>query len=333
MDGKYKYCICQPKKTKGILKYHTYYSPVIKKFLEESPDWSPTTNKKISHFCDCNPAGKVKCRLALRAYIFDKVVLAQILRNTPVHPPTFIIRGGRIQDSRLSRFLKEDTTGQNKWFLKPAMSGGGQGIQVLSRLRDFPKYVKPFRQYVIQRGVPCVLYQGKKFDLRSYLLVVVDEKKARVYLSKDSCLRISSYLYDDRKLDKGINVTNLCYQKHEKGEKNPYRNSLSMSLWEHYPQVFPRMLEAIREIGGQIDPYIVRRKTVALLGCDFLVDPDLKPHFLEINVNIGFSIHIRPPETGRMLTEMIQEIIQVGYLPLIRNQEPPEESRQWKRAY
>ncbi len=93
------------------------------------------------------------------------------------------------------------------------------------------------------------------------------------------------------------------------------------------------MLEAIRILGTRIDKEIVRRRTVALLGCDFLIDPELKPHLLEINCNIGFSIHIRPPELAEYLRKMIKDIIPVGYLPLIQNKSPPEESEYWKLAY
>jgi len=337
----YQYCICQPKKTKSILKYHTYYSAIIKKYLEASDEWVSTKNKAISHFCDHDPAGRIKCRLALRSYIFDKAVLARVLRHIPYHPPTFIIQGGRLNETEKKNAKKYLSPNKShKWFLKPAMSCGGVGIQVLSTLNEFPQHVNPMKQYVIQRCINSILYQGKKFDIRSYILVVVSKKRVRFYLSKDSCMHISSYLYDENKLDKEINVTNLYYQKLIKTDESSddtksdcYRNTLSLSRWEHYQTVFPKMKEAIRVIASKLDSQIIRRNTVALLGCDFIIDQDLNPHFLEVNINIGFSIHIRPPETATMLTEMIQEIIPVGYLPLINNQIPPKESNQWIQAY
>jgi hypothetical protein len=69
------------------------------------------------------------------------------------------------------------------------------------------------------------------------------------------------------------------------------------------------------------------------LGCDFIIDKNLNPHFIEINNKIGFSMDINPPDNPNMMKEIIQEIIHVGYEPLIKSRKPPLESKQWVQCY
>lgn len=323
----YYYSICSPKNGN---KYHTYFSVIIKKYLETLPNWKVTKNKIRSHFCDCPSYGLIKHQLPSKYYIFYKDILSIILRESNFHPTTFVIKNGTIIDKRYFQFLKKNNT---KWFLKPFNGGGGNGIIVLPELKDWKKHVNIRKKYVLQKGIESYLYNGKKFDIRTYILVVVSRQQVYLYMSKDSCMRISSYDYDSKSTKKEVNVTNVCYQTSIKNKKDKNKNDLALSKWEHHSTVQPKMEKIITAFGDKIIPYIKRIPSVALLGCDFIIDKNLNPHFIEINNKIGFSMEIGPSNNPKMMYELIYEIIHIGYEPLIKSQVPPKESKQWIKCY
>ncbi len=76
------------------------------------------------------------------------------------------------------------------------MGCGGNGIKVLSKMSNWRKYADKRKVYVLQKGIESILYNNKKFDIRTYLLAITTKKKLYLYISKDSCMRISSYDYN-----------------------------------------------------------------------------------------------------------------------------------------
>ena len=189
----YFYSICSPKNGN---KYHTYYSLIIKEYLETLQNWKTIDNKEIACYCDCPGYGLIKHELPSIYYIFYKDILSLILRNYIFHPNTFIINNGVIIDKKYRQFINNNNN--TKWFLKPFNGGGGKGIIVLSKLQDWKRHVRPRKKYVLQKGIDSILYGGRKFDIRTYVLVIVSRRNTYLYMSKDSCMRISSYEYDEK---------------------------------------------------------------------------------------------------------------------------------------
>lgn len=325
----YQYNICPPKIKNGFRLYHTYSSLIIKNYLDKSPEWEVTKDKKNVHFSDCPSAKRIKYYLPIKKYIYYKHILASILYNSDFHPTTFIISNGKITDKRYNAMVNSQDKG--KWFLKPATGGGGKGIQVLSRLSNWKNCVHPRKKYVIQKGIESICYKGRKFDLRTYILIVTTKKKVHAYISKESCMRVSNCKYNSKSLRNDINVTNVSFQNSTKNKK--LLNSVSFRGWEHYDKVQPKMKKIVTQFITKILPLIKKRPSVALLGCDFLVDKNLRPHFLEINNKIGFGMGSRLPKDAQTVREMIYDIFEIGYKPIIHSYLPPEESKEWDKCF
>jgi len=316
----YYYCICK--------KYHTYYSKIIEDHLKTLDEWKRTKYKNKAHYCDCRWFGKIKYKIPFTIHIFYKHNLARVLGNSNIHPKTFIVSRRIIIDKRYRSTIKNEN--RNKWFLKPVLGCGGNGIKVLSKMSDWRKYADKRKVYVLQKGIESILYNNKKFDIRTYLLAITTKKKLYLYISKDSCMRISSYDYNKTN-NKSVNITNLSFQGKN---KNKEKNCMALSRWEHYDEVFPKMKTLINQFGLLIDRYAKKIPAVSYLGIDIIINKNKEPKILEINNNIGVSAIIRPKGSDRNIThDIIRDMINVGYVPLINNKEPPIETEYWTRCY
>lgn len=86
------------------------------------------------------------------------------------------------------------------------------------------------------------------------MLVIVSRRNTYLYMSKDSCMRISSYEYDEKSTKKEINITNVCYQTSVKN--NSGKNDLALSLLEHHLTVQPKMEKIIKQFGIALILYL-----------------------------------------------------------------------------
>ena len=154
---------------------------------------------------------------------------------------------------------------------------------------------------IIQRYIANpMLLKGRKFDIRSYMLIASAKPMIGLYGGAGYCrLTIDDYADADVS-NKGAHLTNQAVQKkHPRyqemvedttwsmAQMNDYLNDNNMAPKDWALDVLPGKIKAImtqimRSIEGKLDH---RRGIFDFLGQDFLVDEDLNVWFIETNVN------------------------------------------------
>ncbi|XP_045454529.1 tubulin monoglutamylase TTLL4-like [Melitaea cinxia] len=218
------------------------------------------------------------------------------------------------------KILKHDwekyASNNERWIIKPPASARGTGIKVVSRWTQIPKK-KPV---VVQRYVSKpYLINGSKFDLRLYVLVT-SVHPLRIYLYKDGLARFASVKYNDDPSslnDRYMHLTNYSINRLSKnytpnedfsaceGHKwtletlfqylKTEQNVDTNALWESITDlVIKTIIAGEASISSLTKANITSRyNCYELFGIDVLLDEDLKPWLLE--VNISPSLHSASP--------------------------------------
>lgn len=103
--------------------------------------------------------------------------------------------------------------------MKPAEnSNRGQGIFVTSSLGDIRAALGQHQKLIVQSYIRnLLLYNGRKIDIRTYMLAVTIHGRLKVFWYDEGYIRTSSEPYDlSNLLDPFIHLTNDAIQK--KGE-------------------------------------------------------------------------------------------------------------------
>lgn len=146
------------------------------------------------------------------------------------------------------------------------------------------------------------LYQGRKFDIRTYLLALSINGSFKFFFYEEGYLRTSSYLFTTKNLkDKYIHLTNdaiqqSCqhYSKYQAGNKVSY-SEFQLYLSSKYPKQ-SYQVAALHEQMKEICRSVViatykkldssRKKFgFQIFGLDFIVNSEFKPFLIEVNTN------------------------------------------------
>ena len=162
---------------------------------------------------------------------------------------------------------------------------------------------------VIQKYIenPC-LFKGKKFDLRMFSLIACT--KPFIMLYSEGYVRISLHDYTlddfDTKEGKITHMTNNAVQKkHPEYKARKEETIISLdSLYQYLSEnsgdeqltadqikskIEPRIKEIMRLVFMQAKDKLDRSfGCFEVLGWDFLIDEDLNPHLIEININPAY---------------------------------------------
>ncbi|XP_023939031.2 tubulin monoglutamylase TTLL4 isoform X2 [Bicyclus anynana] len=232
------------------------------------------------------------------------------------------------------KILKHDwekhAANDERWIIKPPASARGTGIKVVSRWTQIPKK-KPV---VVQRYVSKpYLINGSKFDLRLYVLVT-SMHPLRIYLYKDGLARFASVKYNDELTslnDRYMHLTNYSINRLSKnytpnedfaaceGHKwtlqtlfqylKTEQNVDTDALWESIKDlVIKTIISGEASISSLTKANITSRyNCYELFGIDVLLDEDLKPWLLEVNISPSLhsasplDIHVKGPLVSTVL--------------------------------
>ncbi|KPJ08768.1 Tubulin polyglutamylase TTLL4 [Papilio machaon] len=213
---------------------------------------------------------------------------------------------------------------------RPPASARGTGIKVVSRWTQIPKK----RPVVVQRYVSKpYLINGNKFDMRLYVLVT-SIHPLRIYLYKDGLARFASVKYNDELAslnDRYMHLTNYSINRLSKnytpnedfaaceGHKwtlqslfhylKTDRNVDTDSLWESLKDlVIKTIISGEASISSLTKANVTSRyNCYELFGIDVLLDEDLKPWLLEVNISPSLhsasplDIHVKGPLVSTVL--------------------------------
>lgn len=232
------------------------------------------------------------------------------------------------------KILKHDwekyAANNERWIIKPPASARGTGIKVVSRWTQIPKK-KPV---VVQRYVSKpYLINGSKFDLRLYVLVT-SIHPLRIYLYKDGLARFASVKYNDEISslnDRYMHLTNYSINRLSKnytpnedfaaceGHKWTLQTLFQYlkteqkvdtdKLWENIKDlVIKTIISGEASISSLTKANITSRyNCYELFGIDVLLDEDLKPWLLEVNISPSLhsasplDIHVKGPLVSTVL--------------------------------
>ncbi|KAI9562890.1 hypothetical protein GHT06_010346 [Daphnia sinensis] len=218
-------------------------------------------------------------------------------------PQTFVLP----HDLRLLRKHWSRRTTDVPWIIKPPASARGTGIQVIHEWNQLPRK-KPL---VVQSYVKNpYLINGTKFDIRLYVFVT-SVNPLRIYLYENGLVRFASLTYSTEMNsldDLYVHLTNYSVNKHCEGYvANEDANVCQghkwtlASLWTYFHGlgvdveaiksslsdiVIKTLLSVTPVLNEMLKNNVANRYSCfELFGFDILLDADLKPWLLEVNIS------------------------------------------------
>ncbi|XP_068102105.1 tubulin monoglutamylase TTLL4 [Hyperolius riggenbachi] len=243
-------------------------------------------------------------------------------------PQSFVLP----QDIKLLRKAWEEGGTRQKWIVKPPASARGLGIQVIHKWSQLPKK----RPLLVQRYLhKPYLISGSKFDLRIYVYVTSYDP-LRVYLFTDGLVRFASckysssmkslsnkfmhltnYSVNKKNADYKANADETACQGHKWALKAlwTYLNQKGLcsdKIWEKIKEMVIKTIIASEPyVNSLVKMYIQNpRSCHELFGFDIMLDENLKPWVLE--VNISPSLHSNSPLDVAIKGQMIRDLLNLA---------------------
>ncbi|XP_046805483.1 tubulin polyglutamylase ttll-4 isoform X2 [Lucilia cuprina] len=246
----------------------------------------------------------------------------------------------------LRQVWPKNASRQTKWIVKPPASARGTGISIVNKWSQFPKD----RPLVVQKYIERpLLINDNKFDMRIYV-VMTSINPLRIYMYKDGLARFASVKYSselNNLNERCMHLTNYSINKFsENYSKNEDVNACQghkwtlQSLWsclEARGVNTKRLWATLRNlviraiISGEAGLNRTYRQNVnfryncfELFGFDVLLDENITPWLLEINISP--SLHSELPLDLHVKGPLIQSILNTALY-----QVPPKLSEKFQK--
>ncbi|XP_065214655.1 tubulin monoglutamylase TTLL4-like [Planococcus citri] len=224
-------------------------------------------------------------------------------RKFDIAPPSFVLP----EEKKTFRMQWENGAKDQCYILKPPASYRGEGIKIVSKLKQIPKN----ENYVAQKYIhDPYLINDTKFDMRLYVLITSIDP-LRVYLYDNGLARFASvkYSFNFRNLDNhfmhltnySINKENKKYQANSDVHARKGHKWTLNTLWKYLDEqnidtgklkedlielVVKTMISVEEPISKSASQNLKSRyNAFELFGFDVLLDKNLKPWLLEVNIS------------------------------------------------
>ena len=222
-------------------------------------------------------------------------------------PDTFILPRDHEKFMTIAKSTSEE--GQ-KWILKPVASSRGRGIRLVSNLETIPSKCLISR-YI---GLPHVI-NNKKYDLRLYVLIT-SFTPLKIYLYEEGLVRFASEEYnpeEKNKHNKYMHLTNYSINKSSQNfNKNMstdnecvgskwtlsalktyfIQNKLNFEITEKEIKdiIIKSVITIADDTISAVKKYCKHPNNLyELYGFDILIDSELKPWLIEVNLNASLN--------------------------------------------
>ena len=224
------------------------------------------------------------------------------------------------------------------WIVKPGEnSNRGNGIFVSRSAEEIRRRLsrrKHAHTYIIQKYLTSpMLYNRRKFDIRTYLLMLSIAGSAKLFWYREGYLRTSSEPFDLKDLgDCFVHLTNdavqqksNAYGKFEDGNKVSY-SEFQRYLDTAHPgkdysvgalnEEMKRIAQvAVRAAYNKLDPE-AKDYGFELFGLDFIVDAGFRPWLIEVNTNP--CLELSSPTLQRLIPRMMENLARVSLDPVFQ---------------
>lgn len=222
------------------------------------------------------------------------------------------------------------------WIVKPGeLTNRGNGIVVCLHIDEIKGIIRKggkhwdgsAKTFIIQEYIERpFLYQGRKFDIRHFVLVTSVNGKSKGYWFKRGYIRTTSSEYTLNHGMAAVHLTNDAVQKQlpdygrfEKGNKLSYEEFQAYLKREYeekydfwgsvYPQMRRIATEAMQAAGNSMDPRKLQHN-FELFGLDFLIDSNFKPWLIEVNSNP--CLEVSCPLLADMIPSLLENTLKIG---------------------
>eukprot|EP00747_Dinoflagellata_sp_TGD_P060983 gnl/TRDRNA2_/TRDRNA2_152311_c2_seq2.p1 gnl/TRDRNA2_/TRDRNA2_152311_c2~~gnl/TRDRNA2_/TRDRNA2_152311_c2_seq2.p1 ORF type:complete len:1616 (+),score=224.25 gnl/TRDRNA2_/TRDRNA2_152311_c2_seq2:71-4918(+) len=210
----------------------------------------------------------------------------------------------------------------NAWIVKPGTNSKGSGISCMQSLPEILHHCKTVVNRVVQKYIerPLLLFSGRKFDIRQWVFVRSFEP-LEAYMFSDCYLRLCNEPFDLGDLsNRQRHISNWSVNKHGKhvaegavASLDEFRTELREitgcdDYWETQmrPGVERIVLNCLRAVQHSV---VQRPSCFEVYGFDLMVDEDLRPWLLE--VNLSPACEARTPWISTMLERMASSLLAI----------------------
>ncbi|KAJ8314062.1 hypothetical protein KUTeg_008623 [Tegillarca granosa] len=237
-------------------------------------------------------------------------------------PQTFVLP----TDLKLLKRAWEDGGNKQKWIIKPPASARGIGIKVIHKWNQIPRK----RPIIVQRYLSRpYLINDSKFDMRIYVYVSCYDP-LRLYIYEDGLARFASCKYSSSMKNlnnKFMHLTNYSVNKKNAEYQSNGDDQVGLkALWNYMKRqginttaiwdnikdlVIKTIVSADSQINSMIKANTRSRYCVhELFGFDIMLDENLKPWILE--VNISPSLHSNSQLDINIKGHMIRDLMNIA---------------------
>ncbi|CAD7960181.1 unnamed protein product [Amoebophrya sp. A120] len=211
---------------------------------------------------------------------------------------------------------------QNCWIVKPGNNARGSGIVVLKNLKEILYQTNPSRLVMKYIEKPLTLFNGRKFDVRQWVLVKSFDP-LEIWMFSQCYLRLCNEPYDLGDLEnRQKHISNWEVNKHAKGKHaqegavaslETFKNELheitgNPDYWEE--AILPELRTIIVKTCESVKTVVKQRKSCfEVFGFDIMIDDKLKPWLLE--VNLSPACDVRTPFLVSMVSDMSHSLFDV----------------------